>query len=82
MTMSDAPRQAFIRLDQFLKLQGICGTGGQAKMMIQTGEVDVNGAPEMRRGRKLFPGDVVAIGESQWLVAPTTLPDHEEGLPR
>ncbi len=54
-----------IKLDQFLKLTGAVGTGGQAKAMIQGGEVLVNGEAETRRGRKLKPGDVVVFdGES------------------
>ena len=50
-----------IKLDQFLKLKGIASTGGQAKQLIQSGEVDVNNAMELRRGRKLVPGDIVTI---------------------
>lgn len=54
-----------IKLDQFLKLQGLVGTGGQAKMLIQDGEVLVNGEVETRRGRKLVTGDrVEAMGET------------------
>ena len=54
-----------IKLDQFLKLTGAVGTGGQAKALIQGGEVRVNGEVETRRGRKLKPGDVVEFeGES------------------
>jgi ribosome-associated protein len=52
-----------IQLDQFLKLQGIVGTGGQAKMLIQGGEVRVNGEMETRRRRKLQLGDVVEVGD-------------------
>jgi len=53
-----------IRLDQFLKLHGVAGSGGQAKLLIQDGQVTVNGDVETRRGRKLQPGDVVvALGE-------------------
>jgi ribosome-associated protein len=48
-----------IRLDQFLKLSGAVGSGGQAKLLIQGGTVRVNGEVETRRGRKLNPGDVV-----------------------
>lgn len=55
-----SPREeATIRLDQFLKLTGLVGTGGQAKQVIQAGEVFVNGEPEVRRSRKLRKGDVV-----------------------
>jgi ribosome-associated protein len=54
-----------IKLDQFLKMMGIVGTGGQAKLLIQTGEVTVNGAIETRRGRKLAQGDIVStMGET------------------
>ncbi len=52
-----------IKLDQFLKLAGIAPTGGQAKLMIQGGDVLVNGITETRRGRKLLPGDRVTVGK-------------------
>ena len=48
-------------LDQFLKVTGIAGTGGQAKIMIQGGEIWVNGEVETRRRRKLAAGDVVEV---------------------
>jgi len=51
-----------IKLDQFLKLVGISVTGGQAKLMIQGGDVKVNGMLETRRGRKLVSGDQVTVG--------------------
>ncbi len=51
----------FIKLDQFLKVVGVAGTGGQAKVMIQSGEVRVNGTIETRRGRKLRQDDVVEL---------------------
>ena len=54
-----------IKLDQFLKFVGIAPTGGQAKLMIQDGDVRVNGTIETRRGRKLVAGDkVTAIGQT------------------
>lgn len=55
--MSDEPET--IRLDQFIKLSGVVGTGGQAKVLIQAGYVKVNGEVETRRSRKLHIGDVV-----------------------
>lgn len=58
MTTSDNT----IKLDQFLKLVGIAPTGGQAKLMIQDGDVRVNGTIETRRGRKLVSGDLVTVG--------------------
>ena len=52
-----------IKLDSFLKFVGIAPTGGQAKLMIQNGEVLVNDMVETRRGRKLVSGDRVTVGE-------------------
>jgi len=50
-----------IKLDQFLKLVGAAQTGGEAKLLIQAGEVRVNGAIETRRGRKLVEGDRISL---------------------
>ena len=50
-----------ITLDQFLKQMGIVGSGGQAKVLIQSGDVLLNGTVETRRGKKLSPGDIVSI---------------------
>lgn len=57
-----------IQLDQFLKREGAVGTGGEAKVRIQSGEVSVNGDVETRRKRKLRPGDVVELGDATWTV--------------
>lgn len=51
----------FIRLDSFLKLTGTVDTGGQAKMLIQDGQVKVNGEVCPMRGKKLYPGDQVSL---------------------
>lgn len=59
---------AFIKLDQFLKWQQVVQTGGEAKMLIQNGYVDVNGEMELRRGRKLRTGDIVQVGNSVYEV--------------
>ncbi|MEV4640959.1 RNA-binding S4 domain-containing protein [Actinoplanes sp. NPDC049548] len=50
-----------IRLGQFLKLADLIDTGGEAKVLIAVGDVTVNGEVDTRRGRQLFPGDVVAV---------------------
>jgi ribosome-associated protein len=50
-----------IKLDQFLKLEGLVETGGQAKLLIQAGEVEVNKKVETRRGRQLVTGDKVRV---------------------
>ena len=51
----------FIKLDALLKFEGLTGTGGEAKEAIQAGEVQVNGEVCTMRGKKLRPGDVVAL---------------------
>ncbi len=51
----------FIRLDDTLKLTGTVGTGGQAKVMIQSGLVAVNGEVCTMRGKKLRLGDIVTV---------------------
>lgn len=47
----------FIRLQDLLKLSGLCATGGMAKIVIQNGEVKVNGEVCTMRGKKLRGGD-------------------------
>jgi ribosome-associated protein len=59
-----------LKLDQFLKWSGLVGTGGEAKLRIQRGDVRVNGAIETRRGRQLHLGDAVAIDGRELLVTP------------
>ena len=54
---TETPKQ--LRLDQLLQLVGIAQTGGQAKFLIQGGEIAVNGEIDTRRKRKLSAGDVV-----------------------
>jgi len=50
-----------IRLDQFLKLSGLVRSGGEAKYLIQSGQVLLNGIVETRRSKKLQPGDQVTL---------------------
>lgn len=54
-------RGEYIKLDSFLKLCDVVSTGGEAKLLINSEEVKVNGAVETRRGRKLHPGDQVEV---------------------
>ena len=55
-------------LDQFLKLQGATSTGGGAKLLIQSGDVKLNGKVETRRSKKLQVGDVVEVGGEKFVV--------------
>jgi len=75
---SEAPA---IRLDDVLKLAGIAATGGQAKHLIQSGQVQVNGVVETRRKHLLVEGDEVAVGDEVFVVelAPDSAQDAGAG---
>jgi ribosome-associated protein len=73
--MIDAAGNEYIKLDQFLKLAGIVETGGEAKHLIQSGQVLVNGTIETRRGRKLYHGDIVVFNGDEMVVQ--VEPDEE-----
>lgn len=51
----------FIKLESLLKLANLVGSGGEAKILIQDGQVSVNGEVCTMRGKKLRPGDVVSF---------------------
>ena len=51
-------RDEFIKLGQAMTAAGIVSSGIDAKMLIQDGQVTVNGEVETRRGKKLYDGDV------------------------
>lgn len=51
----------FITLQQLLKVESIISSGGEIKYYLQENTVLVNGERETRRGRKLYPGDVVKV---------------------
>ena len=59
------PSSPVMTLGQALKASNLVGSGGEAKIMIQAGEVRVNGEVETRRGRKLEEGDVVEVGDAR-----------------
>jgi len=58
----------FIKLDSFLKAVDAVSSGGEAKILIAEGMVQVNGEVELRRGRKLRPGDQVQMSGKRYPV--------------
>lgn len=58
----------YIKLSQFLKYIGMIETGGQAKQAIQDLNITVNGVQENRKGKKLYPGDVVVVEGRKFVV--------------
>ncbi|MEL6105861.1 MAG: RNA-binding S4 domain-containing protein [Planctomycetota bacterium] len=67
--MSDDPgqpsSQPVMRLDDLIKRSGLVGSGGQAKLLIQDGQVSVNGEIETRRRKQLQLGDVIEFLDQQ-----------------
>jgi len=61
----------FIRLDALLKFASIASTGGEAKILIQSGDVFVNGELCVMRGKKIKPGDIVRNEKSILLIKTT-----------
>lgn len=58
----------YIKLDAFLKLANLVGSGGEAKILIQEGQVTVNGEVCTQRGKKLRTGDVVSLDGEEFSV--------------
>ena len=58
----------FIRLDALLKFASIASTGGEAKILIQNGEVFVGKQPCTQRGKKIRHGDIVRYGSETLIV--------------
>ena len=54
-----------MKLNQFLKWHNVVSSGGEAKMLINSGQIKVNGEIEERRGRKLVKGDKVMFLKSE-----------------
>lgn len=59
----------FIKLQDLLKFSNLASTGGEAKIVIQEGEVTVNGEVCTMRGKKIRPGDVVSFGGEELTVS-------------
>ena len=58
-------RDDHIKLGQALKLAGLVDSGVEAKIKIQEGRVRVNGEVEQRRGKKIYPGDMIEFDGQQ-----------------
>lgn len=58
----------FITLQQFLKIENIISSGGEAKYYLTYNEVFVNNELENRRGRKLYPNDVIKIENKEYVI--------------
>ncbi len=58
----------YIELGKLLKMVNVISSGGEAKYYLQDNEVLVNGELENRRGKKLYPGDVVKVEDEEYTI--------------
>ena len=58
----------FIKLGQLLKLTHIISSGGEEKVYVATRKIVVNKELENRRGRKLYPGDVIEVENKTFVI--------------
>jgi len=58
----------YITLQQLLKLENIASSGGEAKILCSELKITVNGEKENRRGKKLYPGDVIVVEGKKYTV--------------
>ena len=65
ITVNIREEDEFIKLGQALKKASLVGSGVDAKMVIQDGQVTVNGQVEVQRGKKLHDGDIVEFENKQ-----------------
>ena len=72
--MADLPLQGdHITLAQAVKAVGLAGSGGQAKHLVRSGAIVVNGQVETQPGRKLHAGDSFNAGEAgEWVISKST----------
>ena len=61
-TLQFTMRGEFIELHKLLKIEGVCASGGEAKMLVASGEVRVDGAVELRKACKIRAGQIVETG--------------------
>lgn len=58
----------YIKLGQLLKFVGIIDNGSLAKVFLAENEVIINGELDDRRGRKLYPGDIIEVFNEKYTI--------------
>ena len=61
-TLQFQMRGEFIELHKLLKIEGVCASGGEAKMLVASGAVRVDGVVELRKACKIRAGQIVETG--------------------
>lgn len=68
MIQSVKIKTEFIKLDALLKFSSLVNSGGEAKMLIQDGQISVNGEVCTMRGKKIRSGDKVSFGDKEVVI--------------
>lgn len=58
----------YITLGQFIKFVGIISNGAEAKVYLASNDAYINNELDTRRGRKIYPGDVVKVNNKEYKV--------------
>jgi len=66
--MIDQEGKEYIELNAFIKKINLATTGGQAKNLIRSGEIKLNGTIETRNRKKLHPNDIVEYARKKYVV--------------
>lgn len=61
-------RTEYIKLGQALKAAGLVESGVDGKLVIQDGQVSVNGQVETQRGKKLYGGEIIEFGGQKVII--------------
>lgn len=56
-----------VELFKLIKFEGLANSGGESKKMIEQGMVSVNGEVETRKRKKIIAGDIISIGDEQFI---------------
>ena len=56
-----------VELFKLIKFEGLANSGGESKKMIEQGMVSVNGEVETRKRKKMVAGDIISIGDEQFI---------------
>lgn len=71
----------FIKLDQLVKFAGFAETGAKAKILIDLGELNVNGEYCTKRGKKIKPGDIIEYKNVKYKIVYNAPEETEEKKP-
>lgn len=80
-TLSFPLDREFVKLDDLLKLAGVCASGGEGKQRVASGAVTVDGAVELRKTCKIRAGQVVHVADVEIRVTGATHEQPQERAP-